>query len=185
VYQSYLDELKDLWRQPGIARRETMEAPLVIPSGAKTPTTFGPGNYGPAKQMVKLEGIVVDDAQAKFTGEWGTGSGLKGFIGSGYRYAAPGAKAEVIFTFKVASDGEYEIRYAISPHENRASAAVCAVNGVEQKLNLKVAPSRRDGFETLGIFALKAGSENSVKVSNGSADGFLHADAVWVVPKGK
>src|SRR6185503_7727932 len=30
VYQSYLEELKDLWRQPGAARRESLDAPLVV-----------------------------------------------------------------------------------------------------------------------------------------------------------
>jgi hypothetical protein len=185
VYQSHLDELKDLWRQPGLARRESLDGPLAVPAGAKAPATYGPGNYGPPKPAVKLDGIVVDDTQAKFTGEWGSGDGLKGFIGSGYRYAAPGAKATAVFAFKVPSDGRYEVRYAVSPHENRAAAAVCTVNGAEQKLNLKVAPSRQDGFESLGTFALKSGAENTVTLSTEGADGFLHADAVWVVPAGK
>ena len=185
VYQSHLEELKDLWRQPGLARRENINAPLAVPAGAKAPATFGPGKYGPPKPAVKLEGIVVDDAQAKFTGAWGSGDGLKGFIGNGYRYAAPGVNTEAVFAFKVPADGRYEVRYAISPHENRATAAACSVNGAAQKLNLKVAPSRKDGFESLGTFTLKAGAENTVKLSNEGADGFLHADAVWVVPAGK
>jgi len=185
VYQSYLDELKDLWKQPGMARRENLQAPLVIPPGAKAPTTFGPGNYGPPKPAVKLEGIVVDDSQAQFSGTWGSGDGLKGFIGAGYRYAAPGAKAEAVFAFKVPVDGKYEVRYAVSPHENRAAAAACFVNGAAQKLSMKVAPSRADGFETLGTFDLKSGAENTVRVTSEGADGYLHADAVWVVPAGK
>lgn len=182
VYQSHLEQLKELWRQPGIARRASLDAPLVVPPDAKRSATFGPGNYAPPKPVVKLEGIVVDDSQAKFTGEWGSGDGLKGHIGTGYRYIAAGTKAEVVFTFKVPADGRYEVRYAISPHENRATAAACTVNGAAQKLNLRVAPSRADGFETLGTFTLKAGVENTVTLSSEGADGFLHADAVWVVP---
>ena len=185
VYQSYLDELKDLWRQPGAARRESLEAPLVVPPGAKPPVTYGPGNYAPpGKPAAKPEGIVVDDNEAKFTGEWTKGTGLKGFIGEGYRYSAPGGKAEAIFTFKVPADGDYEIRYAWAPHENRASDADCAVDGQTQKLDLRRPPSRKDGFHALGTFPLNAGPSHTVTLRAGTG-GHLHADAVWIVPAGR
>ena len=186
VYQSHLDALKELWRQPGTARRARLDAPLIVPAGAKSPATFGPGNYAPPKPpAVKREGIVVDDTGATFAGVWGRSHDLQGYTGTGYRYAAPGAKAEVTFPFQVPADGRYEVRYAISPHENRASNAACSVNGVPQKLNLKIPPSRQDGFQTLGTFDLKAGAENNVTLTTEGADGFLHADAIWVVPAGK
>ena len=185
VYQSYLDELKDLWRQPGAARRESLDAPLVVPSGAKIPTTYGPGNYAPpGKPGAKPAGIVVDDNEAKFTGEWTKGTGLKGFIGEGYRYSSTDGKAAAVFTFNVPADGDYEVRYAWAPHENRSPDAVCAVDGKAQKLNLRQPPSRKDGFHALGTFTLKTGLPHTVTLSAGTT-GHLHADAVWVVPAGK
>lgn len=184
VYQSHLEELKDLWRQPGIARRESIGAPLVVPPGAKTPTTYGPGKYGPPSPPVKLAGIVVDDGKAKLTGPWTKGDGLKGFIGEGYRYAAPNSGATAEFVFAVPADGDYDVRFAWQPHENRASNAAVSVNGKPQRLNLKQTPGGPQGFQSLGTFTLKAGEPQKVVITSEGADGNLHADAVWVVKAG-
>ena len=127
---------------------------------------------------------MVDDNDAKFTGEWTKGTGLKGFIGEGYLYSAPGGKTEAAFSFKVPADGEYEIRYAWAPHENRAADAVCSVDDQTQKLDLRQPPSRKDGFHALGTFTLKAAQPHTVILSAGTG-GHLHADAVWIVPSGK
>jgi hypothetical protein len=181
VYQSHLEQLKDLWRQPGIARRESIGAPLTIPAGAKTPETFGPGKYGPPPVPVKLDGIVVDDDKATLTGPWTHGDGLKGFIGAGYHYAGPNSGAEARYEFTVPADGDYEIRLAWQPHENRATSASVSINGTAQTLNMRQPTTRKDGFQPLGVFTLKAGGKQTVILSAKDAGGNIHADALWVV----
>jgi FAD dependent oxidoreductase len=179
VYQSHLEELKDLWRQPGLARREKIGAPLVVPAGAKTPETFGPGNY--PKPQPKLEGIVVDDSKAKLTGAWTGGHGLKNYYGDGYHYASPNSAAEAAYEFTVPAAGEYELRLAWQPHAGRATNATVTINGTAQTVNMRAAPSREDGFHALRRMKLEPGTTHRVIISTKGADGILHADALWVV----
>jgi len=186
VYAKYLDELKDLLNQPGAARRETVHAPLTVPANA--PALPPPPAEG-AEEGLKpsdLPGLVVDDAKAKLTGKWTKGTGLKGYVGDSYLYAARDSKAVARFEFQVPQTGRYEVRVAHLPHENRASNApvkVLSADGEKSfKVNQRAAPRQPNSFESLGIFNFAAGRTWAVEVSAEGADGNVHADAIQVLP---
>lgn len=182
VYQKYFDELKELMNLRGVARRENVNAPIVIPANAPQLPPPEVTFIDPAK----LPGIVVDDDQAKLTGGWTKGTGLKGYIGSGYRYAGKNAKAVARFEFQVPQSGKYEVRVAQQPHENRASNTAVTVFSVEGKKTLKInqrlAPTLPSGFVSLGVFLFESGKAWALEISADGADGNVHADAVQVLP---
>ncbi len=181
VYDQYLDELKDLMRQPGAMRRDNLEAALYLPKNAKAM----PEVVHDTLDAKTLEGIVIDDADAELTGKWATGEGLKGYVGEGYRYTSEkGASAR--FAFAVKQSGKYEVRVLWQPHENRAKNAPVSVlsAGGEKAFTVDESkPGELDkGFHSLGAFEFKAGEEAAVIFRTAGAKGNVHIDAVQVVP---
>jgi hypothetical protein len=180
VYDRYLEELKDLMRQPGAARRESLAAPLVVPANA---AKLPPKDFLNVKD---LEGIVIDDTQAKLTGKWASGQGLKPFVEKSYLYAGPNSSASARFEFTVPKTGRYEVRVAWQPHENRSSKTPCTVEAAEGvktfALNQKQKTEREDGFHSLGTFEFSSERKSAVTFSTQGADGNVHIDCVQVVP---
>ncbi|MCX8155853.1 MAG: FAD-dependent oxidoreductase [Verrucomicrobiae bacterium] len=183
VYERYLTELKTLCHLPGATRRENVHAPLQIPPNPP-PLPDPPALEG--VDPTSLPGIVIDDTQAKFTGAWGDKGSLKGYIGRGYRYATPAAKATARFEFQVPRDGRYEVRLAQQPHENRARntpvIVFCAEGEKELEVNQQAKPDLPPTFISLGIFAFTAGKVWAVEIRSAGANGYVHADAVQVLP---
>ena len=191
VYENYLDELKDLMSRPGATRRDSLNGELYVPADAPkyppvkpiTPDQINAGGLDPAK----LDGIIIDDVKAKFTGSWGHPGSLTGYVGGGYRYAQPNSKATARFEFTVPANGKYEVRYANQPHENRASNAPVTVTSVEgQKkvvVNLKEKPPVPPTFVSLGVFTFESGKTYSVEVGTEGANGLVHVDAVQLIAR--
>ncbi len=72
VYEDHLDELLELLKLPGKARRSTPSAPVII-----SPGCVAIGRFARPAQWIgsaKLDGIVVDDRQAKLAGSWQSGT---------------------------------------------------------------------------------------------------------------
>jgi hypothetical protein len=179
VYEQYLDELKELMRTPGAARRDSIDGPLSIPSAA---AELPPRDF---REPGELEGIVVDDTQAIMTGKWTPGQNLKPFIGAHYLYASPNSGATARFEFTVPKSGRYEVRVAWSPHQNRASNTPCVVetpSGARPiTLNQREKTNRADGFQSLGEFEFEAGRKSAVSIATSGANGFVHIDCVQVL----
>ncbi|NOX53881.1 MAG: FAD-dependent oxidoreductase, partial [Planctomycetes bacterium] len=185
IYEKYLDELFSLLRLPGKARRETVDAEIVIPKDVppEAPPHGPPTGIDPKS----LSGIVIDDVDALGSGRWTEGSGLKGYIGYGYQYAPPNSGAKLRFAFKVPRAGRYEIRLAYRAHPNRGTQVPVTifVGDVEKKsvrVNMRQAPPLPKGFLSLGVFSFDAGQEGMVLVSTENAGGLACADAVQVLP---
>ncbi len=183
VYQKYLADLDTLLKLPGKARRATVNDEIVIPNDA-LPLA---GKHGPPTGLdpAKLKGLVVDDADAKKTGNWTPGTGLKGYVGWSYLYASN--NASIRFEFKAPETGEFDIRLAYQPHENRAATAPVTVQTAAAKkeltVNMKLQPPIEGGFISLGQYKLKAGENVAVTLSTSSAGGNVHADAIQVIKK--
>ena len=202
VYESYLPDLVELWKQPGAMRRDTLSGELyadkeviaVAPYLSKaadkvtgvpnqTPKPAGP----PGIELKSLSGIVVDDAAAKLSGNWTSGSGLSPYVGNGYRYAPAKDAAEARFELTVSEAGKYEVRLSWVGHENRATKAVCVIEREGQKplklkLNQQESTTDPQAFHSLGAFEFPAGKA-AIILSNEGADGFIHADAVQLLKK--
>jgi len=183
VYDRYLTELKTLCHLPGGTRRETVHAPLQIPPNPPPIPTIASAEGVDPKS---LPGIVIDDTQAKFTGTWGEKGNLKGFIGRGYRYATPTSKASARFEFQVPKDGQYEVRLAHQPHENRARntpvTVFCADGEKQIEVNQQASPPLPPTFVSLGIFRFTTGKVWAVEIRSAGANGYVHADAVQILP---
>ena len=183
VYERYLDELKVLLELPGKARRETVSSEITIPADAlPLAGELGPPTGLPAR---KLEGLVIDDLQARKEGKWGEGTGLKGYIENGYLYAGGNSKAKITFSFKAPATGSFDIRVSALAHENRASNAKVTVSkasgDTEVSVNMREKAPLENNFVSLGKFELKKDEPVAVIISTEGANGNVHADAVQVV----
>ncbi|MEM9644041.1 MAG: FAD-dependent oxidoreductase, partial [Planctomycetota bacterium] len=182
VYDDHLDELVRLLHFPGKAHRENPGADIVVPDDVLEAA----GPYGPPTGLnpKKMAGIVVDDDNARLTGTWKSSTGLKNYIGNGYRYASPSSEATATFTIKPEKKGKYVLRLASQPHKNRAkNTAVMLRRGDFSKTYRVDQSSKYDDdmipIDTLTVSDLRA---MEVVVSAGGADGTIHIDAVQLQP---
>lgn len=181
VYEKHLDLLKELCRQPGWSRRDSLTSDLHLPPGGPKFLPSGIEFIDPAE----LEGIVIDDAAAKLVGSWKSGEGLSDYIGDHYLYHSQAGKGAARFEFFVAQAGMHEVRLYWQPHENRASNAPVTIRSAEGETTLKVdqrQPAGPAGYRVLGTWKFEPGQASSVTLTNQEVDGAIHADAVQVVP---
>lgn len=181
VYEHHLLLLKDLMQVPGVMRRETLEGPLVLPAGVVAPT--GPPRLG--LDPAKLEGIVVDDEASELKGNWSTKGSLTGYVAEGYRYSSD-PQATAGFPFSVTRAGEYEVRVAWQPHENRAKSAAITVYSADGKksvtLDQTLAPTGPNGFQSIGKYRFDESKNFFVVFQVAGSQGNLQIDAVQIVP---
>jgi hypothetical protein len=148
---------------------------------------------GPARRAYtaidpkKLPGIVLDDTQAEFKGEW-TQSTSAHFMGTGYQHdgnVEKGSKS-AIFRPVINEAGEYEIFLLYPPLDNRASNVPVTV-GIEGGATKTVAVNQKkagaNNETSIGTFALPAGKAVSVIVSNEGTNGYVIADGVQLIKK--
>jgi hypothetical protein len=184
VYEKHLEELKKLLDLPGKARRATVNAPIVIPDDIpRRASEFGPPS---GLDPETLPGVVIDDRQAIKQGSWTEGTGLKGYVGYGYLYAAAGSGASIRFEFKPPAAGRYEVRLAYQTHENRGTRVPVTVTSpagtVQQQINMREPPPVDQGFVSLGRFEFRPDAPAAVEIGTQDAGGTVHADAVQFLP---
>jgi len=143
-----------------------------------TPTKL---NNDDLKELAKLGGILVDDAQAKFEGKWTEGRGIA-HLGTGYHYAS-GAGNRATYTFEVKDAGKYELRGYWQGHENRSGNSLLTINRTSEKpvtlrLNQKVGEIEQ--ANKLGKFSFAAGS-HTIVLSTDGAKGSVQADAFQLI----
>lgn len=139
----------------------------------------GAATSGHASPPIRLDGVVVDDADALLSGEWQKGT-LKGTVG-GYQHDGNEGKGQKTarFAAKLPKAGNYEVRLYYPASANRATKVpvmIATASGEEQ-----VAVDERGGaqpFAKLGVYAFTAEKSAVVTVSNAGTDGFVAVDAV-------
>jgi hypothetical protein len=183
VYENYLEHLKELMRQPGGARRQSVDSSLVLPEGAEPSAPKSMADLGPKAFQRPTTGVVIDDDEAKLSGEWTEGESL-GHVGPGYHYASGKQRAEARYEFNVPKTGRYEVRVAWEQHPNRATNATCAIAAKDGVKTVKLDQRGKtpEGFHSIGVFEFSANQPTSIVISNVGADGAVHADAVQIVP---
>ncbi|QNN21694.1 FAD-dependent oxidoreductase [Planctomycetales bacterium ZRK34] len=146
---------------------------------------------GPRKKTAEgispksLKGIVVDDNDARFTGEWGSSRAVGPYIGFGYRhdYNAEHGSKSVTFTAKLPEPGTYEVRLYYPPSDNRASNAIVIVDNGSKKQPVPTTLRQTDPgkpYRTLGRYEFK--DTAAVSISNKGTDGYIVVDAVQLLP---
>jgi hypothetical protein len=179
VYTFHWSKLDSLLKLPGRARR-LPDNTFDISGPAPAPVSDG----GRGVSISTLKGVVIDNKQAKLSGKWASGESLD-HVGADYLYAR-GAGNKAVFEFVVPRDGLYEVRFATSPHENRASNTDLSVRSAEGAKSITVnqkQPATIDGrWVSLGRHRFAAGKPGSVEVNAEQANGNVHIDAVQVLP---
>lgn len=134
-----------------------------------------------------LPGIIVDDADAKLVGTWATSSGVKPYVGQSYAYAGKSEVAKTA-TLEPAAlpPGEYEVRLAYTPHQNRATntcVTVFSADGEKElRINQQAIPAYDSLWVSLGNYRFEKNGQAYVLVSNDGANGTAVVDAVQFLP---
>ena len=135
-----------------------------------------------------LEGVVLDDADAEFTGSWQASTASNKFVGVGYRHDGKTSDGNAIarFSATLPKTGRYQVRFGYTPNSNRASNVAVEVQhaGGSQTftVNERLLPPEDGLFLPLGVFEFQAGAPAVVTVSNRDSNGYVVVDAVQWVP---
>jgi hypothetical protein len=138
----------------------------------------------------RLEGIVLDDSDAKKTGDWTRSSAVSHRVGTGYVHDNNAHKGESAITFTpiIPQEGTYEIFVVFTPHANRARnvPVLISIAGLPQetaKVVRRIVDQRTgNGLASLGRHRLPKGHGVSVVISNKDTDGYVVADGLQVLP---
>ena len=136
-----------------------------------------------------LPGIVLDDADAKLTGNWTSSSATGGYVGSSYLHDGNADKGEKTARFELdlPASGRYEIRVAYVAHANRATNVPITIENADGasavRVNQRRAPGEGSPFLSLGTFRFEGGKKGAVIIANQGTDGHVIVDAVQCVPE--
>ena len=96
-----------------------------------------------------LQGIVLDDADAKLTGNWSRSTNFKPYIEDGYVFSGEkdsktqgDGKATATFRFKVPKSGRYQLLMAYSAHQSRAKNVPVTVSSAGSRKTFVVDQTR-------------------------------------------
>lgn len=184
VYDRYWKDMVTLLNLPGKAYREKPSDDVIIPADALplASSQGPPSGIDPAT----LEGVILDNRDAKRTGNWTAGTGLPGYVGYEYLYAGDNSGAEIRYEWKSGETMSVEVRVAYQPHENRGDAVPVEVEIAGQKtshkINMREKPPLPHGFISLGKFDVTKGDPVFITIGTQKAGGNAHADAIQVLP---
>jgi hypothetical protein len=139
----------------------------------------------PGIDATKLTGLVIDNDNAKLTGEWTHSASTSGFVGADYIHDNNTSKGDcrAEFTFKIPKSGKYDVRIYYTFNPNRATNVPVTITFAdgEESVKLDQKKETKDGFRSIGAFRFAADQAAKVVISNASTDGFVIVDAVQLV----
>lgn len=142
----------------------------------------------PVVSVEKLEGVVVDDKNATYKGDWTASSSTDPYIGAGYHHDGNVEKGQKLAIFNAQlKPGRYEVRLAYTQNKNRATRVpvriVCAGGRTEfKRIDQTQAPKLNNAFVSLGTFAFDAAAPATVEVGTEGTTGYVVVDAVQFIP---
>ena len=150
---------------------------LELPGGPRKPKRI--------LNKIDLKGQVADDAQAKKIGHWQQSTSVSPYVEYGYRHDGDDEKGkQAVFYFQDLKPGSYEVRYAYTPNENRASNVPVTIRhqkaSTRRVLNQKKAPAIDGLWQSLGRFSF--GEKAEVQVDTTGTDGHVIIDAIQLLP---
>lgn len=157
---------------------ENVDNPKLVPFIVKTPSD--------------LDGVVVDETQAKLVGTWQYSTHTPPYVGLGYLHDQKKGKGKssVTFTPNLPAAGWYEVRmshcYNVRRSTNTPVTVRHAGGETTTRINQQEVPKHKKLFRTLGTFRFEAGRKGWVRISTGGTDGkYVIADAVQFLPRKK
>ena len=136
-----------------------------------------------------LDGVVIDDAQAKATGYWKWSTANAPFIGSGYRHDDNKADGMATFTFQTTlpKSGTYEVQFGYTPDANRATNVPATIESTigttVVTVNERKSPPIDSAFVSLGEYKFSKKAPATVTITNRQTDGYVVVDAVRFLTK--
>lgn len=143
----------------------------------------------PPDHSVKLEGIVIDNEEAVKEGSWKQAGTIGPWVKRGYEHdnndKEMKGKCSAVFEARLPESGEYEVRFAYSASNNRATNVPVMVHHADGEKAVVVNEREKapiDGITvSLGSFRFEKGTPAKVMVSNEGTDGYVLIDAVqWL-----
>jgi cytochrome c553 len=144
---------------------------------------------GTPLDLSRLEGILLDDSEAKVVGFWKPSVFVRKFIGKGYVSDNNEGKGEKTLTFtpSLPESGRYEVRLAYSHLSNRAKNVrvnILHADGEDSVFVDQTEPPPIDGhFVSLGKFRFEKDGAGYVLISNEGTKGFVVVDALQFLPE--
>ncbi|QDV52678.1 golvesin C-terminal-like domain-containing protein [Gimesia fumaroli] len=139
----------------------------------------------------KMQGIVVDETEAKLIGTWQYSTHTPPYVGLGYLHDQKKGKGEkaVIFTPELPKAGRYEVRLSHCYNIRRSTNTPITIHHADGEKTIRInqqdIPEHQRLFRTLGVFHFNKGKSGWVKVSNKGTDGnYVIADAVQFLYRG-
>lgn len=142
----------------------------------------------PARDPKSLPGMVIDDSEAEFVGDWTESQTTSGFLGTGYRHDSnrEQGKKEARFILRVPKAGRYDVRLAYTALGNRATNVPVTIHSADGEQTVYVderkPPPVDKLFHSLGAYRFVPEQPARIMVSNRGADGFVVVDGVQLVP---
>ncbi|MEC7447256.1 MAG: FAD-dependent oxidoreductase, partial [Planctomycetota bacterium] len=134
------------------------------------------------------KGWWLDTDRAELRGVWLPSRSVDGFVGNNYLHDADQGKGQATarYIFSKLPEGLYSVRFAYTPHQNRASNVPVTVTVGEVPssilVNQKAPPTLEQAFIEIGQYEVEKDGRIEVRVSNESTDGFVVVDAIWILP---
>jgi hypothetical protein len=134
-----------------------------------------------------LAGIVIDDSQARFTGEWQASSSSGGIDGMYHHDLNEGKGTKSArFEARVPKDGKYEVRFAYTTAPNRATNVPVKITYADGEKQVTVderkAPEIDHAFVSLGTYRFTVDQPAVVTVTTENTDGYVVVDAIQLLP---
>ncbi len=131
-----------------------------------------------------LPGIIIDDDEATYIGEWQQSTSNKPYVGGGYHHDQNTARGEKFVHYKtqLPKAGVYEVRISVSTGSNRSTQVPVTVHAADGEHVMSIDQRQRppiDGlFHSLGKYEFTADQPAIVTISNAGANAVVIADAV-------
>jgi hypothetical protein len=147
-----------------------------------TATSAPGGGVNPESPAPKLDGIVLDDTDAKLVGNWESGA-FAGRVGHGYVHDGNAAKGQKSATWnpEIPADGSYEIIFHWVPNPNRATNVPVSITVGGDTVTVKIDEKEKSGARSLGRFTLGKGKSVAIGVKTEGTDGHVILDGVQLL----
>lgn len=137
-----------------------------------------------------LPGIVVDNTQAKFEGDWVGSTSIKNYVGENYAHDGNTDKAAKSATFSptLPRAGRYEVQISSAPANNRSGTTPVTIHhngGTTKVIVNQKRPGPIGGRDSLGVFEFDPAREPKAVISTEDTDGVVIADAILFIPQDK
>jgi FAD dependent oxidoreductase len=168
-------------REHLLKQKQVLEIPVLPPI---KPEPQGAKGIDPKT----LQGIILDDTDARLEGQWKHSSSFKPYINTGYVHSEQPSDGQTTATFRltVPKTGNYDLGLAYSAHETRAKNLPIILESGGEKTTLIFdqtlpLPSGKS-FRSAGVVKLSAEGETKIILSNQGTEGFVILDALQLLP---